>query len=104
MWARLTRIPGLAPERIDEAVSMFEEQELPLLEQSEGFEGITVMVDPALGTVAAMSLWDTQQHMRDSEKHAHQAREQAIERGGGSERPGPQRDTVVEHLEVKLSR
>ncbi len=103
MWARLTRIPGLAPERIDDAVNMFEEQELPLLEQSEGFEGITVMVDPALGTVAALSMWDTQQHMRDSEKHAHQAREQAIERGAGGS-PGPQRDLVVEHLEVKLTR
>ncbi|MEX2253539.1 MAG: hypothetical protein WD649_05250 [Thermoleophilaceae bacterium] len=92
----------MAPERIDDAVSMFEDQELPLLEQSDGFEGITVMVDPALGTVAALSLWDTQQHMRDSEKHAAQAREEALQRTGAT--AGPQRDLVVEHLEVKLTR
>lgn len=102
MWARLTRIPGLPPERIDGAVRMFEEEELPMIEQHEGFQGITLMVDPSLGTAAALSLWDTQQNMRESEKLARNAREQAIERAGQA--PGPQRDLVVEHFEVKLTR
>ena len=102
MWARLTRIPGLPPERIDEVVEMFEQQELPMIEQHEGFKGITVMVDPALGTAAALSLWETQQHMRDSEKQAQAAREQVIKEAG--DQPGPRRDMIVERLEVKLQR
>jgi heme-degrading monooxygenase HmoA len=102
MWARLTRIPGLPPERIDDVVKMFEEQELPMIEQHEGFQGITVMVDPDLGTAAALSLWDTQQHMRDSEKQAQASREQVIQETG--DQPGPRRDLIVERLEVKLQR
>src|SRR5207248_5114702 len=40
MFARMSRIAGLPPERIDEARQYFEQQELPALEQQKGFGGV----------------------------------------------------------------
>ena len=44
MHARMSRIAGLPPERIDEARQYFEQAELPALQKQQGYQGVIVMV------------------------------------------------------------
>jgi heme-degrading monooxygenase HmoA len=98
MWARLTRFVGLGPERIAMAVQEFEEQQLPAIEQLPGFEGVYVMVDNRGGIAAALTLWDSQESLRDSDKLADQAREAAIQTAG------PERLPLIDRFEVVLKK
>jgi len=94
MHIRLSRFAGLDPERIDETLQQFQEQELPNLEQQKGFGGITVGVNRRSGQAVAVALWETEGDMRESEKVADQARERAVATAK------PERDPVVDHYEV----
>jgi hypothetical protein len=94
MHIRLSRFAGLDPERIDETLHQFQEQELPNLEQQKGFSGITVGVNRRSGQAVAVALWENEVDMRESEKAAAQARERAIATAK------PERDPVVDHYEV----
>ncbi len=98
MYARMTKFVGLPPERIDQALDEFKERQLAELEGHEGFEGIMVLVDRMAGTAAAISLWDTEAHMKASERIADQARESAVAL------TKPERFPVVDHFEVVLQR
>jgi len=94
MHIRLSRFAGLDPERIDETLQQFQEQELPNLEQQKGFGGITVGVNRRSGQAVAVALWETEGDMRESEKVADQARERAVATAK------PERDPIVDHYEV----
>ena len=98
MYARMTKFVGLPPERIDMALNEFKEGQLGSLEGQEGFEGIMVLVDRTAGTAAALSLWDTEAHMKASERTADEARESAVAT------TKPERFPVVDHFEVVLQR
>jgi heme-degrading monooxygenase HmoA len=98
MHARMSRFAGLPAERIEATLQQFGDDGLAALEQQPGFEGITVLVDYRAGKAAAISFWDSQDSMRQSEKAAALARDQAVETGG------PERDPVVDHYEVVLTR
>ncbi len=98
MWARLTRFVGLGPERIAQAVQEFEEQQLPAIEQLPGFEGVYVMVDNRGGIAAALTLWETQEGLKNSETLAQQAREAAIQTAG------PERPPLIDQFEVVLQK
>jgi heme-degrading monooxygenase HmoA len=98
MYARMSKFAGLPPERVDRTLQQFEQEELPALEQQPGFEGILVLVDRGGGTAAAISLWDTQEHLRASEEVADRAREKAME----TAQLRPRRDPVVDRYEVVM--
>ncbi|HZC12777.1 MAG TPA: hypothetical protein VE270_02050 [Thermoleophilaceae bacterium] len=98
MHARLSRFAGLDPERIDATVRQFEEEALPQLEEQEGFRGITVGVNHRAGQAVAIAFWETEADMRESEKLAAEAREQAVTTAG------PQRTPVVDNYDVVLHR
>ncbi len=98
MYARMTKFVGLPPERIDQALAEFKEGQLSELEGQEGFQGIMVLVDRAQGTAAALSMWDTEAHMKASERMAERARESAVATAK------PERFPVTDHFEVVLSR
>ena len=101
MHARMSRIAGLPPERIDEARQYFEQQELPALEQQKGFEGVLVMVDRADGRATAITFWDTQEDMRASDRAADEARAATLDQVRPSE---PSREPVVERYEVLIQK
>jgi heme-degrading monooxygenase HmoA len=98
MHARLSRFAGLDPERTEETVAQFRDESLGALEQQPGFRGITVGVDVKSGKAVAITLWETEADMRQSEKLADEARAQAVSTGK------PSRDPVVDHYEVLISR
>ena len=98
MHARLSRFAGLPPERIERTVRGFEEGELKLVEQCAGFKGVVVMVNANAGQAAAITYWESEADMRESEKVAGQAVQAAVERGD------PSREPVVDRYEVVLQR
>ncbi len=102
MYARLSRFAGLPPERIDETVRAFEQGALPQFEQLDGYEGVLIAVNQAEGKAAAMTFWDTRDHMRQSDKLADQARAAALEQAQGTSEPT--REPIVDHYEVVLQK
>jgi heme-degrading monooxygenase HmoA len=98
MHARLSRFAGLPPERIDRTLRGFEEGELQLVEKCAGFKGVVVMVNRAAGQAAALTYWESEADMRESEKVAGQAVQAAVERGD------PSREPVIDRYEVVLQR
>jgi heme-degrading monooxygenase HmoA len=98
VYARMTKFVGLPPERIDQALDEFKQGQLSELEGQEGFQGIMVLVDRPAGTAAALSMWDSEAHMRASERTADRARESAVALAK------PERYPVVDHFEVVLQR
>lgn len=96
MHARLSRLAGLAPERVQEALREFKEDQLPVLEQQPGFNGIFVLLDEDAGRVAAVSFWESKEQMRASSEVADRARETAMATGGVSREP------IVDEYEVVI--
>jgi heme-degrading monooxygenase HmoA len=92
--ARVSRFTGLTADRIEATLNEFRETSLPFLEQQEGYEGIMVLANYAAGTAAALSLWESERHMRASEKLAEQARASAVTTGKAA------KDPIVDHYEV----
>lgn len=98
MHARLSRFGGLDPERVEDTVRQFQEGALPGLEQTPGFHGLTVGVNRKTGQAVAISLWDSEAAMTESERLADQARDRAVETAG------PSREPIVDHYEVVVHR
>lgn len=96
MYARMTKFVGLPPERIDQALDEFKSGQLAELEGQAGFQGIMVLVDRPAGTAAALSLWQDEASMKESERTADRARESAVATAK------PERFPVVDHFEVVL--
>ena len=75
MYARHVTVKGdLA--RIDQAIRTQEDVVLPALHDCEGFVAQLVLVDRSDGEVIGMSVWDTEEHMRESEERIRPARQQ----------------------------
>ena len=98
MHVRLSRFAGLDPDRIDETLRRFEEDELPRLNQQEGFGGITVGVNRSTGQAVAVVLWDSEAAMRKSETLAAEVRDRAVATAK------PSREPIVDHYGVVLRR
>lgn len=96
MHARLSRFAGLPPARVDETLQGFENVELPALEGCQGFEGVVVMVNRSTGQAAAITYWETEADMRESEHAAGEAVQAALKRSG------PSREPVIDRYEVVL--
>jgi heme-degrading monooxygenase HmoA len=98
MHVRLSRFAGLPPERIDDTIEEFREQQLPELEGQAGFKGVLVMVNRGTGQAAALTFWESEADLHASEKVASRAREAAVASAQ------PAREPVVDRYEVVLQR
>jgi heme-degrading monooxygenase HmoA len=98
MHVRLSRFAGLPPERIDDTIEEFREQQLPDLERQAGFKGVLVMLNRSTGQAAALTFWDSEADLHASEKVASRAREAAVASAQ------PAREPVVDRYEVVLQR
>ena len=95
MHARLTTIQ-MDPERVDQAISQLEEEDLPTFEKIDGYRGFTAFVDRSSGTVVGISYWDSKEQMQASEEEVKGARQRAADTGGATGEP------TVERFEVAL--
>lgn len=95
MHARLTTIQ-MDPDRVDQAISQLEEEDLPTFEKIDGYRGFTAFVDRPSGRVLGVSYWDSKEQMQASEDEVRDARQRAAETGGSTSEP------AIERFEVAL--
>lgn len=94
MFARLTRIEGGTPHRMDEGIRHFREETLPAAEAEQGFQGGMLLVDRVNNAGMAVMLWDSEDDLSASESFHHHHRRKA------AEKVDSQGDHRVEHYEV----
>lgn len=94
MYARVTTLT-MEPARLDDVISQLETDEVPRFKQIDGFKGFTLMVDRASGKSTAVSFWESEAALRESEEAVRRPRERAAQTGGSSEAPTVERYEVV---------
>lgn len=98
MFARVSRLEGLAPDRVAEMTQQFEEVQLDLLADKDGFEGVMVLVDRAGGQALGITLWSDEATLEATEGEGAQIRADAAVTGGSDEAPSAERYEVVLQL------
>jgi heme-degrading monooxygenase HmoA len=95
MHARMSTIQ-MDPGKIDEAISQFEEQDLPAVKELDGFRGLTMHVDRASGKSVVVAYYDSKEQLDASEEAVTAIRQRVADTGGAAAAP------EVEHFEVAL--
>lgn len=67
---------------IDLMVKQAQESVIPAARQLAGYQGILVLGDRGSGKSIAITLWESEQAMRESEEAANKLRSEASEAGG----------------------
>ena len=98
MFARVSRLEGLSPDRVSEMTQQFEEVQLDLLADKEGFEGVMVLVDRAGGQALGITLWSDEATLAATEGVGAQIRADAAVTGGSDQTPGAERYEVMLQL------
>jgi hypothetical protein len=93
MHARISTFTG-DPSRLDEVTAHTRDVVLPMARELAGYKGMIGMADRATGKVVAITFWETEQAMRDSEEAADRLRTDAAQ-AGGEEIAGVERFEVV---------
>jgi heme-degrading monooxygenase HmoA len=94
MHARVTTL-DMEPANVDQVRDRLEAEDVPEFKKLDGFKGMTLLTDRQSGKTVAITFWETEDALRQSEEAVKDARQRAAERGGGGE---PQ----VERFEVIL--
>lgn len=94
MYARVTTIQ-MDPGKVDEAVTRFEQEDLPTIQGLDGFRGFTLIVDRSSGKAIGTSYWDDEEKMNASEDAVKDARQRTADTGGASGEPQVERFEVA---------
>jgi len=86
MHARHTTIQ-MDPDKVDAAVSQFEENDLEMIKGLDGFSGFTLFADRSGGKVVGISYWDSKEQMDAAEQSVQDARQRTADAGGASSPP-----------------
>lgn len=73
MHARVSKLEG-SPEQVDELSRIAAEWLAPSLTQMDGFRGILALADRQSGEVQLVTLWESEEALRQSEEEADQLR------------------------------
>lgn len=95
MHARVSTFQGPA-DQIDAGMRAAVDEILPAVRQVPGFKGILFLGDRQSGKTVAVTLWESEQALRESEERANQLRQQAAESEGATIQ-------AVERFEVLIS-
>jgi heme-degrading monooxygenase HmoA len=82
MFVRLTTLQG-SPEQADQAIKFIEDVVLPGAKQQAGFQGGYWGLDRSTGKAIALTMWESEQAVRDSDPFGQQVRQQGAETLGG---------------------
>jgi heme-degrading monooxygenase HmoA len=94
MHARVTTL-DMDPSKVDEVRDQLEGEDVPEFQKLDGFKGMTLLTDRQTGKTIAVTFWESEDALRQSEEAVKDARRRAAESGGAG---GPQ----VERFEVIL--
>lgn len=81
MFARVSTYEG-PPEQLDRAITHGRERILPAIRNIPGFSGVLYLADRETGKALTITLWESEQAMRDSEEEAGRLRRESAEAGG----------------------
>jgi heme-degrading monooxygenase HmoA len=81
MFARVSTYEG-PPDRMQEGISHARERILPAVRNIAGFSGVLFLTDRETGKALSITLWESEQAMRDSEEEASRLRSESAEAGG----------------------
>ena len=95
MFARTTHWKGIEGNKQDEAISMFRDQIVPKLRDHEGYEGALLLADRKSGKAIAVTLWASEQALRESEEAVKPLRSKATQQLGV--------EPTIERYEVAVS-
>jgi hypothetical protein len=86
MHARMSTIP-MDPGRIDEAISQFEEEDLPKIQELDGFRGFTMHVDRSSGKAIGIAYYSTKEQLDASEEAVKSIRQRVADTAGATTPP-----------------
>jgi heme-degrading monooxygenase HmoA len=95
VWARVSTYQG-SSEQLDAAVNRIDE--LPLREMS-GFECAYLLIDRSSGKALTLTLWESEDALRESEERANQLRSQVADELGATGAPAIDRYEVGKVIE-----
>jgi heme-degrading monooxygenase HmoA len=78
---------NLSPDKVDDAISAFENEKLPQYKEQDGYKGFTLLADRESGRVLGISFWENEDALRGSDELGEQARAELQERGEGETDP-----------------
>jgi heme-degrading monooxygenase HmoA len=90
MWARVSTYRG-SPEQVEAAAARLPEQ---ALQEMSGFERAYLLIDRESGNALTITLWESEDALRESEERANQLRSQVTDDLGATGAP------TVERYEV----
>jgi heme-degrading monooxygenase HmoA len=93
MFARVSTLSG-DPQNVAQVESQVRDKVLPAAQQIPGFNGLLAMVDRSSGKALAVTFWESEQAMKDSEEAADRIREE-VASGMGEQILGVERFEVV---------
>lgn len=93
MYARVSTIQG-PTDQLDQGLERMKTEIVPSVKQL-GAQGIISLADRTTGKSLTITLWDTEEDLRESEEQANQLRRQAAEGIGASSEPQVERYEVV---------
>jgi heme-degrading monooxygenase HmoA len=81
MFARVTTVQGPS-DRLDQGIKAVEEQVIPAARQMKGFKGMLALADRTSGKMMGITLWESEDDMRQSDEAANRVRSDSANAGG----------------------
>lgn len=100
MFARQSTLQ-VSPDQIDKGIRNFNEEILPAARQLKGFAGCQLLTDRKRGKVVAITFWETEEALRDSEAKATELRRTAATQMKATGEPLVERFEVAVMTEIK---
>ena len=94
MHARVSTLT-LDPAKLDDVVGQLEGEDLDKLKATDGFRGMTLVVDRSSGKGIATTYWDSEEAMKAAEQIGDETRKRAAETGGAGGEPQVERFEVA---------
>lgn len=98
MFARVSTLQG-PPDRLDDGIKALQEQVLPAAKEMRGFRGILGLADRATGKMVGITLWESEDALKESEEAANKLRSDTSS-AGGAEVVSVERFEVVADIPV----
>ena len=98
MFARVSTLQGPA-DKIDEGIKAVNEQILPAAKEMRGFKGMLALADRATGKMVGITLWESEDALKESEEAANRLRADSS-RAGGADIVSVERFEVVADVPV----
>jgi len=94
MYARVSTFEG-SPDQVDDQIREAREKVAPAVRGIPGSKGLLALVDRVTGKTLAITLWESEHAMKESEEAADRIRRESAEVGG-------ERIASVERFEVAI--